>query len=173
MNADDRPDGAGGSGFRKRSFTPRTFPRAVGRALRNGPALVRARRSGRVPAHLVEKLMLATTSVNECRYCARFHAGRARANGVDEAVVEAILERDLGAVVDETERTALSFAQRYAETDGTVGAAWVAELDAAYGPETAADIQAYVRAIQFANLLGNSVDAVLYRSRATATRWTA
>jgi AhpD family alkylhydroperoxidase len=171
MTTDDRSDGAGEGGFRKRSFTPRTFPREVGRALRNGPALVNARRSGRVPAQLVEKVMLATTGVNECRYCARFHAERARASGVDEAVVDAVLERDLGAAVDETERVALSFAQRYAETGGAPGAAWVADLEAAYGPETATDIRAYVRAIQFANLLGNSVDAVAYRSRATATRW--
>lgn len=150
-------------GFRKKSFTPSTFLLGVVRFLRNVPALVRARRGGRVSEQFVEKIMLATTAVNECQYCTRFHTDLAREVGVDEETIDAILERDVESAVGDDERTALLFAQRYAETDEEPGADAVAELEAEYGPETAADIRAYVRAIYFGNLLGNSYDALRHR----------
>jgi AhpD family alkylhydroperoxidase len=151
--------------FLKRTLTPRTVPHHAARSLLNVPALVRANRSDRVSPAFAERLMLATTAVNECRYCARFHAGLARQAGVDPSTVDAILERDGVAVVDDHERPALVFAQRYAETDGHPGREAIATLVDIYGPETAADLRAYVRAIHAANLLGNTVDAVGYRSR--------
>lgn len=154
--------------FRKRTLTPRTLPRHAARSLLNVPALVRANRLDRVSPAFAERLMLATTAVNECRYCARFHASLARQAGVDQSTVDAILERDGLSAVDDHERPALVFAQRYAETDGQPGREAVAALVDAYGPETATDIRAYVRAIHVANLLGNTVDAVGYRVRRLA-----
>ena len=151
-----------GGGFRKKAFTPRTFLHGVVRSLRNGPALLRARRAGRVSEPLVEKIMLATTAVNDCQYCARFHTDRASEVGVEAEVINAILEQDIGETVDTDERAALLFAQRYAETDEDPGEKAIEVLEAEYGPEMAADIRAYVRAIYFGNLLGNSYDALRY-----------
>lgn len=171
MTAAAQSELPGEGGFRKKSFTPRTFLRGVVRSLRNGPALMRAHRAGRVSEQLVEKIMLATTAVNECQYCARFHTRRASQVGVDEDVIDAILEQDIGEAIDESERTALLFAQRYAETDEDPGEKAVAELEAEYGSKMAADIQAYVRAIYFGNLLGNSYDALRYWIRNTVADW--
>lgn len=154
--------------FRKRTLTPRTLPRHAAQGLLNVPALVRANRSDRVSPAFAERLMLATTAVNECRYCARFHASLARQAGVDQSTVDALLERDGLTAVDDHERPALVFAQRYAETDGQPGREAIASLVDTYGPETAADVRAYVRAIHVANLLGNTVDAVGYRGRRLA-----
>jgi AhpD family alkylhydroperoxidase len=151
------------AGFPKKSFTPRTFLSGVRRAVWNVPALVRARRAGRVSEQFAEKIMLATTAVNECQYCTRFHRGIAREAGVDSDVIDAILEEDIDSAVDEDERVALLFAQRYAETDEDPGEEAIAEIEAEYGPEMAADVRAYVRAIYFGNLLGNSYDALKYR----------
>jgi AhpD family alkylhydroperoxidase len=151
--------------FRKTAFSPRSLLVGTGRFVRNLPAIFAARRADRVSTQFVEKIMLATTAVTECRYCTRFHTEVARGAGVEDAVIDDILAQDVGAAVDATERPALLFAQRYAETQAEPGEEAVAALVDAYGEATAADIQAYVRAIYFANLLGNSVDAVLFAVR--------
>lgn len=158
MTTDARLEPSADGPSRKNSYTLRTLPGGVVRAVRNGPALLRAHRAGRVSDQLAEKIMLATTAVNECRYCTRFHTVRARQVDVDSEVIDAILRRDVG-VVEAEERPALVFAERYAEAAAAPDESAVEALEAAYGPEMAGDVQAYVRAIYFGNLLGNSVDA--------------
>ncbi|WP_327053472.1 carboxymuconolactone decarboxylase family protein [Halomicrococcus gelatinilyticus] len=152
----------GGDGFRKTTFTVRSFLPGVARFVRNLPALVRARRADRVSDAFAEKIMLAVTAVNECQYCTRYHSDLALETGVDEGTVRQILEGDVGTAVDDDELPALAFAQRYAEADESPGREAVTDLRAAYGAETAADVQAFVRAIYFGNLLGNSYDAVRF-----------
>ncbi|WP_331456999.1 carboxymuconolactone decarboxylase family protein, partial [Haloferax profundi] len=97
--------------------------------------------------------MLAVTAVNECQYCTRFHTDLALDVGVESEVISDILESDIGAAVGADERPALVFAQRYAETDESPGEEAITELVAEYGPQTAADILAFIRAIYFGNLL--------------------
>ncbi len=153
---------AGESEFRKQSFTPRTLLCGTVGFVRNIPALVRAKRADRVSTQFAEKIMLAVTAVNECRHCARFHTEVASGVGVDEEVVTEILEADVGDAVSEAERPALVFAQRYAETDEQPGTEAVSALVEEYGPETAEDIIAFVRAIYWGNMVGNTFDAVLF-----------
>jgi len=159
-------------GFRKKTFTVLSFYDSltnVGRAL---PQLARARRADRVDDAFAEKIMLSTTAVNECQYCTRFHTSLAQEAGLDQATIDQILESDVEAAVNEAERPALLFAQRYAEADGNPGRDVRAALREAYDPETAADIRAFVHAIYFGNLLGNTYDAVRLSlsERARATR---
>ena len=59
----------------------------------------------------------------------------------------------------EDEQPALLFALHYAETDGNPAPDMLTALEAAYDPATAADIITVTRAMHFANLLGNTVDA--------------
>lgn len=160
--------------FRKKTFTVSSFYESVvnvGRAL---PQLVRARRADRVDDAFAEKIMLSTTAVNECQYCTRFHTSLAHEAGLDQATIDQILESDVEAAVDETERPALLFAQRYAEADSNPGPDARAALREAYDLETAADIRAFVHAIYFGNLLGNTYDAARLslseRTRATRRR---
>ena len=158
------------SGFQKKSFTTRTLFTGTFRFVRNFPALIRAKRADRVSEQFAEKIMLAVTAVNECQYCTRFHTDLALDVGVDSEVISDILESDIGTAVGEDERPALVFAQRYAETDQDPGDEAMAELVDEYGPETTADILAFIRAIYFGNLLGNTYDAVKFASRNAVER---
>jgi AhpD family alkylhydroperoxidase len=149
-------------GFRKKTFTVSSFYESairVGRAL---PQLVRARRADRVDDAFAEKIMLSTTAVNECQYCTRFHTSLAHEAGIDQATIDQILESDVEAAVDDTERPALLFAQRYAEADGAPEPDARATLRDAYDRDTAADVRAFVHAIYFGNLLGNTYDAARF-----------
>lgn len=146
--------------FRKKTFTAPAFVVGLGRFLRNLPRLVRAQKADRVDTQFAEKIMLAVTSINECQYCSRYHTDLALEAGMDEDTIEQLLEQDVDGAVAPAERPALLFAQRYAETDENPGRDAVVELRQTYGSKTAADIQAFVRAIYFGNLLGNTYDGI-------------
>ena len=158
MKAGDDADGE----FRKKTFTVRSLLAGVGRFVHNVPRLVRAKRADRVSDRFAEKIMLAVTAVNECQYCTRYHTDLAQETGVDQATITSILESDIDSAVAADERPALLFAQRYAETDEAPGRNAVMELQRTYGEETATDILAFVRAIYFGNLLGNTYDGIRF-----------
>jgi AhpD family alkylhydroperoxidase len=153
--------------FRKKTFSPQSLVAGTARFAQNIPRLIRARRADRVSDQFAEKIMLAVTAVNKCQYCTRYHTDLARETGVDRETITSILESDVDSAVDDDERPALLFAQRYAETNENPGREAVAELQRTYGEETAGDIQAFIRAIYFGNLLGNTYDGVRF---ATARR---
>ena len=148
--------------FQKKRFTVQSFLTGTARFVRNLPNLVRAKRADRVSDQFAEKIMLAVTAVNDCQYCTRYHTDLARETGIDQSTIDDILETDVGTAVDEYERPALLFAQHYAEANERPGETARAKLRAAYGRETATDILAFIRAIYFGNLLGNSYDAVRF-----------
>lgn len=146
-------------GFRKRRHSIRSFLAGSSWVVRNLPRLVRATRTNRVDDRFREKILLAVTAANECRYCARFHTSMASSVGVDDETIDRILDADIEAAVLESEQPALLFALHYAETDGDPDPRMLAAVEAAYDPATAADIVAFTRAMHFANVLGNTVDA--------------
>ncbi|SIS18405.1 carboxymuconolactone decarboxylase family protein [Natronorubrum thiooxidans] len=156
--------------FRKKTFTATSFVVGLGRFLRNLPRLVRAQKADRVDTQFAEKIMLAVTAINECQYCSRYHTDLALEAGMDEDTIEQLLERDVDGAVAPAERPALLFAQRYAETSENPGRNAVVELRDTYGPDTAADIQAFVRAIYFGNLLGNTYDGIRSELRCRASQ---
>lgn len=106
--------------------------------------------------------MLAVTRVNGCRYCAYGHSRAALAVGVTEAEIQHLMSGDLGGFPEE-EAVALAFAQHYAESACQPDVQALRRLMDTYGPETARDIQAYLRMITFGNLYGNTFDALLSR----------
>ncbi|MFA9415151.1 carboxymuconolactone decarboxylase family protein [Natrinema sp. HArc-T2] len=146
--------------FQKKTFTIRSLSIGIARFVHNIPRLVRAKRADRVSDQFAEKIMLAVTAVNECQYCTRYHTDLARETGMDQETITKLLESDIGSAVDDDEQPALVFAQQYAETDENPGRDARNALRETYGRETAADVLAFVRAIYFGNLLGNSYDAV-------------
>lgn len=158
MNTGDTTDGE----FRKKTFTVQSLIRGTVHFIQNLPRLVRAKRANRVSDQFAEKIMLAVTAVNECQYCTRYHTDLAQETGVGPETITSILESDIESAVDDDERPALLFAQRYAETNESPGRKAVRELQRAYGEETAADILAFIRAIYFGNLLGNTYDGVRF-----------
>ncbi|MFC4249053.1 carboxymuconolactone decarboxylase family protein [Natribaculum luteum] len=142
------------------TFTWRTIGPHLVQFLRNLPRVRRAKKAGRVSDAFAEKIMLAVTAVNECPYCARYHTDLAADADVSRETVRQILENDVETAVDDDELPALQFAQHYAESNADPDEAALEELYAVYGRQTGEDVLAYVRAIYFGNLLGNTYDAV-------------
>jgi AhpD family alkylhydroperoxidase len=121
-----------------------------------------AARRGRISKAFAEKIMLAVTRVNGCRYCAYGQTRAALAMGVPDAELQMIMAGELGGF-PERETVALTFAQHYAESYCRPDPAAWQRLADYYGLETARDIQAYLRMITFGNLFGNTFNALLSR----------
>lgn len=108
--------------------------------------------------------MLVVTEVNRCRYCQVAHTWAARNVGVTE---QELLDLRVGnfAGLPAREAAALQFAQHYAPQEGQYDqVAWerIVEL---WGVAAMRQILAYLRAISFGNLLGNTFDALVSRLR--------
>ena len=148
--------------FNRRIYTWPAFRLAVRQVFGQMDDLKRAARSGRVDKPFAEKLMLAVTRVNGCRYCAYGHTRAALAMGVPEDELQCLLGGDLGSFPPH-EAVALAFAEHYAESQGQVDPAAWQRLVETYGEATAQDILPYLRMITFGNLYGNTFDALLSR----------
>jgi AhpD family alkylhydroperoxidase len=109
-----------------------------------------------------ERIMLAVTQVNECRFCAAFHTKAALDEHISREEINAILG---GKFVDcpAEERMAILYGQHWAETSGKPDTAMREKLVAAYGDDTVAVIDLVLRVIKAGNLTGNTVDYILYR----------
>ncbi len=148
--------------FSKRIYTWPTFKTSIEETFSHLDDLRFAVRAGRVSKAFSEKIMLAVTRVNGCRYCAYGHTRAALAAGVSESELRRIMSGELGDF-PEQEAVALTFAQHYAECSCQPEPAAWQRLVATYGSETAGDILAYIRMITFGNLYGNTFDALLSR----------
>ena len=128
-------------------------------------AVIDAYKSARIPWPFAEKIMLATTAVNECTYCARLHTQLASLNGVSSNEIAQLLSSEIAKPVEDYEYRALCFAQHYTETDRKPAAAELSNLVEFYGSQKANDIMLYIRIIYIGNLMGNTFDALLSRLR--------
>ncbi len=163
MSAGARP-GAEAAVFSRRVYTLPGFLAALLDGAAHLPELARAARGGRVSRAQAEKIMLAVTQVNNCRYCRLGHSYAASRAGVSRAEIESLLAGDWSPFPAQ-ETAALAFARHYAESEEQPDpAAWEA-LVAACGPAQARDALAYMRMITIGNLLGNTFDALLSRLR--------
>ncbi|MGQ9834311.1 MAG: carboxymuconolactone decarboxylase family protein [Candidatus Villigracilaceae bacterium] len=148
--------------FERRIYTWPAFRLAVRQVFGQMDDLKRAARHERVDKRFAEKLMLAVTRVNGCRYCAYGHTRAALAMGVPESELQRLMSGDLGSFPPQ-EAVGLAFAQHYAESQGQIDPAAWQSLVETYGQETAQDILPYLRMITFGNLYGNTFDALLSR----------
>lgn len=148
--------------FNKRIYTVTSFRAAVRDIFDHLDDLRAAARGGRVSRAFAERIMLAVTQVNGCRYCNWGHTRAALSSGVTTEEIQSIMERDFAAL-DPHEVTALAFAQHYAESGGSPDPAAWQRLVETYGADGARDIMAYIRMITLGNLLGNTFDALLSR----------
>lgn len=152
----------GSASFQKRIYDVPSFRRAVVEALAHMDDLRSAHRSSRVSRAFAERIMLAVTQVNGCRYCHYGHTRAALQAGVPPEDIQALVEGNLGSL-PKAEAVALTFAQHYAESGADPNPeAWDLLVDT-YGLQTARDVMAYVRMITMGNLLGNTFDALLSR----------
>ena len=149
--------------FNRRIYnSPKEFTSAMADIVNHAGDLKAAARSHRIDHAFTEKIMLAVTQVNGCRYCSYGHTRAALKEGIPEDEIARIAAGELGQFPEE-EAVALLFGQHYAEMGGNPDPqAWQRFLDY-YGEDKARDILAYIRMIMMGNLLGNTFDAFLNR----------
>ena len=128
---------------------------------RHRKAIRRMHRGGLAP-EFRERLMLAVTEVNQCRYCSYAHSRAALDAGVDEDEVRALLAGRLEAA-PEAEHVALHYARHWAESARNPDPEAQERLVGTYGADTAACIHLALRMIATGNYLGNTVDYFLHR----------
>ncbi|MCC1496655.1 carboxymuconolactone decarboxylase family protein [Alcanivorax sp. 1008] len=158
--------------FRKRTFTLPLLGRSLAAAGITMPILIHALIRPSLSPALREEIMLAVTSVNDCRYCSWVHTGLALENGVDMDSLNALLGRDLGSdpgSVEEREAVAILFGKHFADSVRHPSKVARDKLQQHFNAGERREIMAYIHAIYFANLTGNSADAVLARLRGQKT----
>jgi len=130
--------------------------------LRNRAELKQAMRGDLVSFAFRERLMLAVTAVNDCRYYSYFHAKEALKADLPEAEIRHMQD----GIVDQApaeELPALLYAQHWAESNARPDPAARQKLVDTYGPEKAEAIETILRMIRTGNLLGNTADYILFR----------
>lgn len=154
--------GAKGGFNRRLYYSPAEFIAAMREVLAHTSDLKEAARSRRIERAFAEKIMLAVTQVNGCRYCSYGHTRSALAAGIPPEEIARLAAGELGDFPEE-EAVALFFGQHYAESGGQPDPAAVQRLVDCYGEQGARDILAYIRMIMVGNLFGNTFDALLSR----------
>jgi len=130
--------------------------------IRNGSQLIQINRKKLVSPAFRERLMLAVTAVNGCRYCSYFHTKQALKSGITAEDISNLLSGDV-ANCPQYEAVAVIYAQHWAESDAHPDPDAVKRLQQTYGPEKTEAIHLILRMIRMGNLLGNSWDYLIYR----------
>ncbi len=110
----------------------------------------------------MERIMLAVTSVNGCRYCSYFHTKIALESGCSDDEIREILEGNINCANKE-QLPALAFAQHFAESNETPSRESLKQLVKIYGVEKSKQILTACRMITLGNLFGNTIDAYIHR----------
>jgi AhpD family alkylhydroperoxidase len=125
--------------------------------LRHRAQMRRAMGGELVSPQFRERLMMAVTAVNQCRYCSYYHARESLRVGLSSAEIRRLNDGLLEGAPDE-EMPALLYAQAWAEADGRVAPELRDRLVEIYGAERAEAIETVLQMIRTGNLLGNSFD---------------
>ena len=150
------------STFNKRIFTLDTFAVSARTLFAHLPDVAAAFTRHTLSRAFTEKIMLAVTRVNGCRYCSYAHVRLALQSGVNDAELRDLLAGELDHIPPD-EQTAILFAQHYAEQGDRYDATAWQTLEQSYGTEIAREMLVHIRLISFANLYGNTFDALLER----------
>jgi AhpD family alkylhydroperoxidase len=152
------------SAFDKRTYDVQSFREAILDVFDHIDDLRGAARGGLIDKAFSERIMLAVTQVNGCRYCSYAHARMALRAGLAEDEIRDMLAGEFTSV-PEGQLTALAFAQHYAESGGVPDPEARRRVIDEYGSDGTRHIEAYIRMITVGNLLGNTFDALLARFR--------
>jgi AhpD family alkylhydroperoxidase len=149
--------------FKKRLYnSPKELLTDLWFPFKNRKVLKEIKIRGLLSPSFQERLILAVTAVNDCRYCSYFHTGQALKSGISPEEIEMLLSSTIDNCPDD-EKLAVVYAQHWAETDAHPDPEAFKRLEEAYGVEKTAAIHLILRMIRTANLLGNSFDFILYR----------
>ncbi len=122
-----------------------------------------ALREGSISQAFRERLMMAVTEVNDCRYCRTFHVQQAYQVGLSDQEVQTYLSGIIPEDVPSEEKLAVSYAKYWAENDAQPDLESQNQIREAYGEEGFDAIQIILRMIRMGNLLGNTGDYFLFR----------
>ncbi len=115
-----------------------------------------------IDATFRERLMMAVTEVNGCRYCAYYHSQQALAAGVGSDELAQIAEMSFESS-PEKQRPALLYAQHWAESNAHPDPdAWTC-MRGSYSPEELEMIELSLYVIRMGNLMGNLADYLLFK----------
>ncbi len=148
--------------FPRRTYTPSEFVSDLRELWRRRRRIRPLMKEQSIPHDFRERIMLAVTQVNDCRYCSWYHSRLALSSGIPEKEVDSLL---CGELEDspQTEIMALHFATHWAETNGHPNHDAEKNVRDCYGDETFEDIITAMRLIRMGNLSGNTWDFFLYR----------
>lgn len=161
------PISAAGQAFRKRTYTTGLALRDLVRLGGRLPSIRRVWVGGAIDPVLRESVMVAVAQANDCRYCLFAHREWALALGVEESGLEELeLAETDPAGLDRDQRVAVAWSLARLEADfGPVDQELERELSGRYSPQQREDLDTVVRAMTFANLAGNTFEALLSRLR--------
>jgi 7,8-dihydropterin-6-yl-methyl-4-(beta-D-ribofuranosyl)aminobenzene 5'-phosphate synthase len=149
--------------FRKRHYRRFADLRRDLRAVMRERRRLRMLRSGEtIDRAFQERLMLAVTEVNGCRYCAYAHAKMALASGLTQADVDALAGGSLEGSPPE-QVPALLYAQHWAEMDAMPDPEVRQRVVETYGQAKTEAIELSLRMIRVGNLLGNTSDYLVHK----------
>jgi AhpD family alkylhydroperoxidase len=150
--------------FRKRVLNVYTFFNESFSLFKGFGDLKIAFRRKLIDSRFRERIMLAVTQVNQCRFCSFGHTHAALSAGVSSKEINEILDANFNNV-PENQQFALCFAQNFAESKGIVQVEYLNHLNSYYGIEKSKDIMTFTRFMSFCNLCGNTLEAFLMRFR--------
>jgi AhpD family alkylhydroperoxidase len=150
--------------FRRRTYSgPVDFLRDV-RFLVGSRSLVKATlRSGAISFGFRERLMMVVTEVNGCRYCSWYHSALSIKAGLSEDELRVLLAGQIPDGAPAEEIPALAYARHWAQTNAKPDPQAARALADTYSNERAAMINVILRMIRAGNLMGNTLDWLLYR----------
>lgn len=151
----------------KRTLTSENILRTVANCAISFPVIIRSIFRPKTSKAMREKIMLGVTAINDCRYCAWGHSHWAFSQGVSLEEVNQILgnqDHSLKAN-DPSEAAAILFGQHYAEHLDQIDPDSVLNLRNYFSQAQVREIVAFVYFITFTILSGNTVDALLERTR--------
>jgi AhpD family alkylhydroperoxidase len=114
-----------------------------------------------IPFAFRERLMLAVTSVNGCRYCSYFHTKQALKSGMHTQEISKLLTGEFDNCPEE-EAPAIIYAQHWAESDGHADTVAVQRIKQFYGIQKAEAINLILHMIRLGNMTGNTWDYLRY-----------
>lgn len=120
-------------------------------------------RSGLISDAFRERLMMAVTEVNGCRYCRTFHVGQAKQAGISMEEITQYLKGTIPEDIPEDQKLAVCFAQHWAENETQADHDYETQMVESYGESEFQAISLLLRMIWMGNLLGNTWDYILFR----------
>ena len=148
--------------FKKRRYgSAKEFIADLYFPIKNRRQLREVKNKGLLSPAFQERLMLAVTAVEGCRYCSYLHSKLALKGGISQEEIKKLLSGEIEDCPEE-EVLAILYAQHWAESNACPDQEAVDRLKETYGPGKVEAIHLMLRMIRLGNLVGNTWDYLFY-----------